>query len=317
MNRLTSTASPVQALRDSHYNATVTEFRLVHSDLAIIRVRHDDGPIHFVAGQYTTLGLGYWEPRLPGVQAERVDEHDRERVIRRAYSISSPILDAHGRVVSVHESDEVEFYVALVRNSEDRVPALTPRLFELTVGDRVFMSAKCHGHYTLQTVQPTDAVVFMATGTGEAPHNAMLSELLSRPHHGPIVSVVCTRFRRDLGYLETHRLLERTHTNYSYWPLTTREPENTDPNHASFVGKQYIQEYFASGQLEHDCGFTMNPQCTKVFLCGNPAMIGAPHPAPPHAFPEPIGLVELLVRRGFRIDEARKPGNVHFEKFWS
>jgi ferredoxin--NADP+ reductase len=39
-----------------------------------------------------------------------------------------------------------------------------------------------------------------ATGTGEAPHNAMIAELLARHHAGPIVSAVGARNRAEPGY---------------------------------------------------------------------------------------------------------------------
>ena len=42
-------------------------------------------------------------------------------------------------------------------------------------------------------------MLFLATGTGEAPHNYMLWELLRRGHTGRILSACCVRYRRDLG----------------------------------------------------------------------------------------------------------------------
>ena len=33
-------------------------------------------------------------------------------------------------------------------------------------------------------------------------------------------------------------------------------------------------------------------------------------------YPKPTGVIELLEQRGFRTDEPRKPGNIHFEKYW-
>ena len=53
----------IAALRERHYNATVERFDRIHEDLAVIRVRHDNGPLAYDAGQYTTLGLGRWERR--------------------------------------------------------------------------------------------------------------------------------------------------------------------------------------------------------------------------------------------------------------
>src|SRR4029077_13405980 len=107
--------------------------------------------------------------------------------------------------------------VVLVRNSEGKEsPALTPRLFMLREGDRLVLGEKIAGQYTLDPVKPGDTVLFLATGTGEAPHNYMLWELLHRGHTGRILSACCVRYRRDLGYLAIHEELMRRHPSYTF-----------------------------------------------------------------------------------------------------
>ena len=66
------------------YNATVAGLRRIHSDLIILRVRPDFPlPVH-KPGQYTSLGLGYWEPRVPGCQEEKLLPGEETRLARRA-----------------------------------------------------------------------------------------------------------------------------------------------------------------------------------------------------------------------------------------
>src|SRR5690606_8327700 len=132
-------------------------------------------------------------------------------------------------------------------------------------------------------------VVLAATGTGEAPHNAMAAELLGTGHRGRIVVVTTARMRKDLAYLPTHRRLEAQFANYRYLALTTREPENIDPQAPGYCGKRYLQDYFASGALEQDAGITLDPRSTHVYLCGNPQMIGAPRgkEGDEYLYPEP------------------------------
>ena len=306
----------VGELRGERYNATIVEIDRLHADLAIFRVLPDFGQLQFAPGQYTTLGLGAWEPRVPGVQPESPPP-DPQKLIQRAYSIGCRLVDERGDLVRAVDSPLLEFDITLVRNA--RVPpALTPRLFALSPGSRVYCGPRAHGHYGLGGVQPDDAVIFAATGTGEAPHNAMLTELLSRAHRGRIVSIGCVRYRQDLAYISQHRALEQKFPNYRYMPLTTREPENIDPHHSEFVGKRYLQDYFGSGDLERECGLQLNPEHAHVFLCGSPDMIGAParSPAAAERTPVPGGMVELLERRGFRSDHPHQPGNLHFEKYW-
>ncbi len=318
----------VTALRRTHYNACVTHVRRVHDDLMVFRVLPDSGVQRYQPGQFTMLGLGYWEQRVPGTQAENLSDGQVRKMIQRAYSISFPIIrDRHdeavggGTRVTVLPHDEcdfLEFYVALVRESAGIPPALTPRLFGLKSGDRLFVGKKITGHYTLATVADGQDVIFLATGTGEAPHNAMIAELLARGHSGRIISAVCVRERIDLGYGSVHLALEKQFPNYRYLALTTREPINVDPHLAGYVGKQYIQHLITEGRLEAELGHPLRKDQTHFFLCGNPSMIGIPHAGANgrHIYPQPTGLVELLEQRGFHADLHGHSGTIHFEKYW-
>src|SRR4051812_47148286 len=87
------------ALRKQHYNATVVALRRAHEDLMALRVRPDFTIPNHKAGQYSTLGLGGWEPRVDGCQPETPKPGDDKRLIRRAYSISSPVLDDAGQLL--------------------------------------------------------------------------------------------------------------------------------------------------------------------------------------------------------------------------
>ncbi len=307
----------VRTLQDASYNATVTSLKRIHDDLMILRLRLDSGRPDFSAGQYAVLGLGFWEPRAPGCQVESAEDVKVRNLVRRAYSISCPLLQPTGgdewRLATANETDELEFYVTLVRSASDHAPALTPRLFALQEGDRLFCGDKITGKYTLPELPKESTVIFAGTGTGEAPHNAMTAQLLASGHEGPIVNACCVRLKQDLGYLETHRRLEAMFPNYRYVALTTREPENLDESRPDYVGKRYLQDLFSSETFESETGAVLDPENTHVFLCGNPAMIGAPTPGTDQ---EASGMVALLESKGFTVDRPRNPGNVHFEKYW-
>jgi ferredoxin/flavodoxin---NADP+ reductase len=218
----------VPQLRSTHYNATLIDTIPVNDELRRFRIRPDWPIPDFQPGQYVAVGLGNWEPRVTDVQPEILREEQSRKLVRRAYSISCSMLDESGAVVPAQHLDYLEFYVALVRRAA-RPPALTPRLFALRAGDRLLVEQHIVGHYTLAGVRPDDDVVFFATGTGEAPHNCMLAELLHRGHRGRLLATTCVRWRRDLGYLSAHRRLERMYPQYCYLPLTTREAVNVDP----------------------------------------------------------------------------------------
>ncbi len=309
------TPDRITQLRREKYNATVLRLVKVQPDLMIIRVRPDIPRPPYRPGQYTTLGLGFWEPRHPGCQEEELTEDVEGRLARRSYSISCSILDDHGRLLDMDREDWFEFYIVLVREStKTQPPALTPRLFLLREGDRLHLGEKITGNFTLEGVRPDDTVVFLSTGTGEAPHNFMLWELLHRQHPGRIFSACCVRYRKDLAYLGIHETLMSRHPNYTYLPLTTRE--DVGPG-----GKVYIQHLITSGELERRLGRPLDPATTHVYLCGNPAMIGVPEKdraSGALTFPQPTGVIELMTQRGFRLDQPAQKvrGNVHYEEYW-
>jgi ferredoxin--NADP+ reductase len=310
------TPEEIADLRRQKYNATLVRLHKAHSDLLVMRVRPDfPRPVH-KPGQYTVLGLGFWEPRFPGTQEEELAPGDERKLARRSYSISCPVLDDQGELLDLERTDWLEFYVVLVRLSEKaQPPALTPRLFMLREGERLFLGEKITGAYTLDPVRPDDTVIFLATGTGEAPHNYMLWELLRRGHKGRILSVCCVRYKHDLGYWNTHAELMRRFANYEYLALTTREPD------AVAHGKVYVQDLISSGELERRLGRPLGPASTHVFLCGNPKMIGVPdkdRDTGARVYPRPTGVVELLEKRGFQADQAniKFKGNIHYEEYW-
>lgn len=304
-------------LRRQRYNATVVSLRKPNTDLMIVRVRPDfERPPHS-AGQYTTLGMGMWEPRFPGCQEEVRKPGDNSKIVRRAYSISCSILDDDGRLLDIAATDWLEFYIVLVRETADpaHAPGLTPRLFMLRDGDRLQLGDRITGHFTLHGVKPDDDVIFLSTGTGEAPHNYMVWELLSKGHRGRIISVCCVRYLRDLGYTSIHERLQEMYPQYSYVALTTREAANAGR-------KVYIQNLLTDGQLKELLGHKLNPDSSHVFLCGNPAMIGMPtmnSATGELQFPQPPGVVEILESQfGFQRDKPHQKfrGNIHTEEYW-
>ncbi len=300
------------ALRTEHYNATIINVDPVYESLWIINVQPDDASFSYEAGQYTTLGLGFWEPRIDDL-TEELDDDQLRKLARRSYSISSSILGDDGELLDPSQDTAPEFYIVLVEADWQGTPAvLTPRLFLKEEGDRIFMGRKAAGRYRLDKIgDPEATVVLLSTGTGEAPNNRMLLDLLRTGHRGRIVAACTARYRQDLAYLDTHLTLAERYENYDYLPLTTREPENEG-------NKVYIQDLIESGALEEQTGIELDPTTTHVFLCGNPLMIGLPEWGEDGTpvFPEPKGVSEILVDRGFTLDHGREVGNIHYEEYW-
>ena len=295
-------------LESRYYNATITWFRRINPDLWIVRVRPDQRDSPLVPGQYATLGLGYWEPRVDGAEDRFAGA---ERLVRRSYSISSRIFDARGYLTDPAYEGSLEFYVVLVPPTVDRLPALTPRLALKHEGDRIYLGPRMAGRYTLSTVtDPFSDVLFLATGTGEAPHNAMVVELLRKGHQGRVVSVVSCRFAADLGYVARHRALEERFPNYRYLPLVTRQD-------APGSLRMRVQQLVEDDLLTSETGLELDPSRVQVFMCGNPAMIGVPQWMDGRpVFGETLGVAQLLAERGFTLPQQGVKANVHYEEYW-
>ncbi|MDA1001683.1 MAG: ferredoxin--NADP reductase [bacterium] len=310
--------SDIKELAEKHYNATIVDIRWGHETLAAFRVKPDFPIPDFHPGQYTTLGLGYWEARHQDALKEKPhDEKKIRRLVRRAYSVSHPVVNDSGELFEAEKLDFLEFYIVMVTGEEGQpAPGLTPRLFLKKPGDRINMGQKFTGEYTLELMEEIrdrdDAlIVFGGTGTGEGPHNFMIWELLRKGFKGQIASLNVVRYKEDLAYEAIYRDLEKKYPNLTYHALTTRE---TDTLH----NKVYVQDYILSGQFEEKIGREMKAENTHIFLCGNPAMIGIPKIKDGEkTWPEgKKGVIEIMEARGFTMDYGQTKGNIHYEKYW-
>ncbi|MFB3049278.1 MAG: hypothetical protein ACE1Z9_03915, partial [Acidimicrobiia bacterium] len=152
----------IDALRIEHYNSTISYIRKAGDDLWMFGVQPDDGPLKYQAGQYTTLALGFWEPRIDD-RTEELDDEQRRKLARRSYSVSSAMVAEDGSLLDPTEETAAEFYVVLVESDSQGTPAvLTPRLFLKDVGDRLFIGRKAAGRYRLDRFDdPTADVIFL------------------------------------------------------------------------------------------------------------------------------------------------------------
>lgn len=291
-------------LRRKHYNAAITHVRRPDDETLVVRVRPDAPLASIKPGQAVSLGLGRWEPRCDGVPVE-FDPAARTPLIRRSYSVASPMIDDGGDIVPVGAGGELELLVTLVTSETDDPSRLTPRLFALGPGDRLFVAPKPFGRYTLDGVTPENDVLFLATGTGEAPHTAMAAALLAAGHRGRIAAATSARRRANLAYLDAHRAVEARFPNYRYVPVTTREPENLDPAHPAFTGRRHLQDLFASGDLAKLIGWSIDSARAYVFLCGRPEFLGIGK-----ASADEPGMVPILTAAGF------PPERIRFERYW-
>src|SRR5512146_2398243 len=115
-------------------NAVVTLRNEISPWLIILRVAPLDWTLpEFKPGQFAVLGLPGSAPRHPLSDPEE-EPQAGDKLIRRAYSIASSSL----------AREYMDFYLALVGSG-----ALTPRLFALRMGDKLWLGPKIAGMFTI------------------------------------------------------------------------------------------------------------------------------------------------------------------------
>ncbi len=269
--------------RATELNAILLQRIEAAPGLGIFRVAPDGWPLpEFTPGQFAVLGLTARSPRV--ALSDREEVGDPDRVIRRAYSIAS----------SSRAREYVEIFANLVRSGE-----LTPRLFALEPGDRLWLGPKFTGMFTLREVPPGRHLAMIATGTGLAPYMSMLRTELDCADPRRVAVLHGARHSWDLGYAGELYTMQRECPAFTYLPTISRPQVEPTP-WGGATG--HVQEVWTGGALARAWGFRPTPSDTHVLLCGNPAMIE--------------DMTARLAAEGFRLHEPRSPGQVHVERYW-
>ncbi|OQX78548.1 MAG: hypothetical protein B6D64_06375 [Bacteroidetes bacterium 4484_276] len=267
---------------DNKLNGIVTQIIQVSPIMKILRVVPDGWELpEFKPGQFVALYL----PGSAARCAEATDEHETpapDKLIKRAYSIAS----------SSKDKEYLEFYVTLVHSG-----SLTPRIFNLNIGDRIGIGNRIVGMFTLQQVPEKYNVVLIATGTGVAPYMSMLrSDALKTDRKICVIHGAANSW--DLGYSSELRLLESMSDKFSYIPTITNPEREPVP----WKGEtRFIQDMLADRIIEKTWGERPTAENSHVFICGNPNMIKA--------------VTEILEERGLKEHSKKSPGQIHSEKF--
>jgi ferredoxin--NADP+ reductase len=262
----------------------VVERREVHPRLIVLRVAPVGWTLpEFEPGQYVAVGLLGAARRSPIAEAE-AEPPPPDKLLWRAYSIAS----------SSRAREYVELYANLVDSGQ-----LTPRLFALEPGDRLFLKPAIKGRFTLDEVPPGAHLALIATGTGLAPYMSMLRSALDCSGPRRVAVLLGARHARDLGYHDELLALARRCPGFSYHAIISR-PEEETTVWSGPVG--YVQDLWRAGRVTHAFGTAPTPSNTHVFLCGNPEMIAE--------------MTGLLRDQGFVEHYRHQPGQIHVELYW-
>ena len=269
---------------ESVLNAIVTLRNEVSPWLNILQVAPVGWSLpDYLPGQYTTLGLFGSASRCAIAEPESAPAAP-DKLIRRAYSIVSTPLNR----------EYMEFYLNLVPGG-----ILTPRLFNLKIGDRIWLSQRITGSFTFNNVPEDANVVLIANGSGLAPCVSMLTTHLSFLTQRRVAVMHGVRHSWDLAYRSILTVMQHLRNNFTYLPIISRPQQEPVP----WTGATgHVQDFWKDEALERAWGLRPGPENTHVFLCGSPDMIEE--------------LIAMMGPEGFAEIREKKPGQIHVERYW-
>jgi ferredoxin--NADP+ reductase len=204
---------------------------------------------------------------------------NQDKVLERAFSIVSSPLEA-----------ELEFFI-------EKVPegALSPKLYELQIGESVLMRKKAKGIFNLDARSGHRKHYLISTVTGIAPYVSMVRTLARDLTAGRVTEpdrlVILQGAARSDEFAYDAELLEAAgNFNWvTYVPTISRPWE--DPAWPGERGRvdDLLRKY--SDSLE------LRPGETTAYLCGNPGMI--------------VNARDILRRRGYEQTDIKE------ETYWA
>jgi ferredoxin--NADP+ reductase len=235
------------------YNATLVRREDHTKELTTFFVRYDEAlrdEERFLPGQYVAIGLNNEaQPELGSV--------------RRSMSLAS----------APEERDAYAFYVRWVKVPESPNP-LTHLLWRAKAGDRIFMTRKPVGKFTVEDTTGEDdrLKLLVAAGTGLAPFLSMVRSRHLRDPNADLSRFVLLHgasYPADLGYRDE---LERYVAQHGlrYLPSVSRPAEAS--GWSGDVGR--VEDYFKPGridELEARVGLgkgELRPDRAAVLICG-------------------------------------------------
>ncbi|WP_421683596.1 ferredoxin--NADP reductase [Stutzerimonas urumqiensis] len=244
------------------------EVETLTPNLFTLRTTRDPG-FRFRAGQFARLGV-----RKPSGS-----------IVWRAYSM-----------VSAPHDEFLDFFSIVVPDGE-----FTSELSRLRPGDELLVDKQAFGYLTLDRFPDGRDLWLLATGTGVAPFLSILQDLEVWDRFERIVLVYSAREARELAYQELIRTLperdylEGVRARLTYLPVVTREQVP-----GALHGR--ITTLIPSGELERAAELKLEPEHSRIMLCGNPQMIDDAR--------------LLLKSMDMNLALTRKPGQVAVENYW-
>ena len=241
--------TPRQRIAPKLSESKVLERQDITPDLMLMWFERPEG-FTFKAGQYCTIGRDG---------------------IERAYSI-----------VSAPYEESLELFIELVPLPEG---VLTPKLWEIGVGDIVTMRPRAKGLFTMDPSLPNQLLV--ATVTGIVPYMSYIREYLHNNNQGHHFYVLQgSSYQHEFTYDRELSQLSHQHPDLiTYVPTISRPTE--EPN-KGWTGETGRVNLIVEPYVEK---LGLSSEDTIVYACGHPGMIE--------------DVKEKLKPKGFEVKEER------------
>ena len=278
------------------YNSTVEIHRFSH-EAVILRIYPDYPCRHFLSGQYGSLGL--------------ISDKDN-KLVKRAFSISCSIINSDTRVlINQKDINYYEFYINRIPINHKGREQITPKIFRLKDGDRIFCGQKIAGHYTYQSDNHWHNIILIGTHTGESPNNSIVNYLLLNKLNINICNINVGPDGWVSSYKLEHDILEKMYSNYRFIQFI----DNT--KNYNILSRFFLDLISNDNEATKKTGFNLESNSTLVMLCGDPKMIGAPIKKGGWNYEYPdYGLINISIKNGFTIKTRFKEGNINYESYW-
>lgn len=269
---------------------------------ALPQTDHAQAPAAPAAARFTAetiLALRYWTPSLLSIRTSRARgfrftpghyarlglDDAKNGVVWRPFSVVSSAHDPH-----------LEFFAVLVPGGDFSGP-----LSRTCEGDTIRVEKASYGFMTIDRFAPGKDLWLLASGTGVGPYLSILRDSATWKTYDDLVLVHSVRHGGDLAYrdeiaaIANEKLLAKSPGQLKYVPVVTREPW---PDALAARIPQLIED----GRLEQTAGVKLDPQRSRIMVCGNPEMTRE--------------LRGLFTARGFRPNRRNEPGQLAFENYW-
>ena len=247
----------------------------------------------------TVLALRHWTPSLlsfrtsrapgfrftPGHYARLGLDDANDGAVWRPFSVVSSAHDPH-----------LEFFAVLVPDGDFSGPLSRTR-----EGDTIRVDKTSYGFMTIDRFAPGKDLWLLASGTGLGPFLSILRDAITWQTYDNLVLVHSVRHGGELAYrdeiaaIPNEELLAASPAQLKYVPVVTREP-----CYGALAAR--IPQLIEDGRLEQAAGVKLDPQRSRIMVCGNPEMTRE--------------LRGQLTMRGFRANRRAEPGQLAFENYW-